>query len=182
MSKGMLGAAGGLSAADREKLIPENIREGIVLFEGTPRQIVGTLYPAPEKGTFEGYTTSQGVSEMLGDIEGLGIISGGILLGGGNEVYSGLTWFINKLDFSKYSSIEISVSSPDWEVGNSFSFLFGVGKTTNYSEWLKSQSVVANASPKQAILNISEIKDFGYIKFQVSHVYSQRITRLTISK
>ena len=38
MSKGMLGAAGGLSAEDREKLIPENLREGVVLFAGTARE------------------------------------------------------------------------------------------------------------------------------------------------
>ena len=34
---------GGLSAADMAKLIPENIREGVTLFEGTPREVTGTL-------------------------------------------------------------------------------------------------------------------------------------------
>lgn len=43
MSKGMLGAAGGLSAEDREKLIPENLREGVTLFEGTSKEVVGTV-------------------------------------------------------------------------------------------------------------------------------------------
>ena len=49
MSKGMLGAAGGLSAEDREKLIPENLREGVVLFAGTAREIVGTFWPISKK-------------------------------------------------------------------------------------------------------------------------------------
>lgn len=43
MSKGMLGAAGGLSAEDRAKLIPDNIRAGVTLFEGTTREVIGTL-------------------------------------------------------------------------------------------------------------------------------------------
>lgn len=34
---------GGLSAADKAKLIPENIREGVTFFEGTPNEVVGTL-------------------------------------------------------------------------------------------------------------------------------------------
>ena len=46
MSKRLIAAAGGLSAEDREKLIPENLREGVTLFEGTPREIEGNLLPA----------------------------------------------------------------------------------------------------------------------------------------
>ena len=46
MSTSMIGAAGGLSAVDKAKLIPENIREGVTLFEGTPREIEGNLLPA----------------------------------------------------------------------------------------------------------------------------------------
>lgn len=42
MSKGMVPAAGGLSAEDRAKLIPENLRKGVILFSGTPKQVVGT--------------------------------------------------------------------------------------------------------------------------------------------
>lgn len=34
---------GGLSAADKAKLIPENLRDGVTLFEGTPREVTGTL-------------------------------------------------------------------------------------------------------------------------------------------
>lgn len=34
---------GGLSAADKAKLIPSNIREGVKFFEGTPNEVVGTL-------------------------------------------------------------------------------------------------------------------------------------------
>ena len=43
MSKGMVSTAGGLSAADRAKLVHENLREGVTLFEGTTREVVGTL-------------------------------------------------------------------------------------------------------------------------------------------
>ena len=45
MSKGMIGAAGGLSAADKAKLIPENIKAGVTLFAGTPREVAGVLAP-----------------------------------------------------------------------------------------------------------------------------------------
>lgn len=44
MAKCLVGAAGGLSAADKAKLIPENLRDGLKLFEGTSREVVGTLY------------------------------------------------------------------------------------------------------------------------------------------
>ena len=36
-------AGGGLTAADKAKLIPGNIRQGVTLFEGTPKEIAGTL-------------------------------------------------------------------------------------------------------------------------------------------
>ena len=43
MAKCLVGATGGLSAADKAKLIPENIREGVTLFEGTSKEVVGTV-------------------------------------------------------------------------------------------------------------------------------------------
>lgn len=52
MSKGMLGAAGGLSAEDRAKIISENLREGVTLFEGTSKQVIGALYPIPQEVQF----------------------------------------------------------------------------------------------------------------------------------
>lgn len=45
MSKGLIGAAGGLSAEDREKLVPENIRYGVDLFAGTSREVAGNAAP-----------------------------------------------------------------------------------------------------------------------------------------
>ena len=42
MAKCLIGVVGGLSAADKAKLIPENIREGVTLFEGTPREVSGS--------------------------------------------------------------------------------------------------------------------------------------------
>ena len=35
-------AGGGLTAADKEKLVPENVREGVTLFEGTGKAVKGT--------------------------------------------------------------------------------------------------------------------------------------------
>lgn len=43
MAKCLVGAAGGLSAADKAKLIPENIREGIII-----AGITGGLFPIDE--------------------------------------------------------------------------------------------------------------------------------------
>ena len=43
MSKSMISAAGGLSAEDRAKLIPDNVREGVTLFEGTAKEVVGSF-------------------------------------------------------------------------------------------------------------------------------------------
>ena len=45
MAKCLVGAAGGLSAADKAKLIPENIKAGVTLFTGTPREVAGVLTP-----------------------------------------------------------------------------------------------------------------------------------------
>lgn len=60
MSKGMLGAAGGLSAEDREKLIPENVRKGITLFAGTSKEVSGTAMP------FSMYASGAGYGETYG--------------------------------------------------------------------------------------------------------------------
>ena len=48
MAKCLVGAAGGLPAADRAKLIPANIRAGVTLFAGTQKELIGTLEPADE--------------------------------------------------------------------------------------------------------------------------------------
>jgi len=39
---------GGLSTADRAKLIPENIRNDVKIFEGTPREVTGNLFPSDQ--------------------------------------------------------------------------------------------------------------------------------------
>ncbi len=36
---------GGLPAADKARLIPENLREGVTLFAGTPKEVVGKVVP-----------------------------------------------------------------------------------------------------------------------------------------
>lgn len=44
MSKSMMSAAGGgLSAADKAKLIPGNIKKGVTFFQGTSKEVVGTF-------------------------------------------------------------------------------------------------------------------------------------------
>ena len=43
MGRVMMRAGGGLTQADRAKLVPGNIRQGVVLFEGTSRQVDGIL-------------------------------------------------------------------------------------------------------------------------------------------
>ena len=42
MAKCLVGAAGGLTASDKAKLVPENLRDGVKLFEGTPREVSGS--------------------------------------------------------------------------------------------------------------------------------------------
>lgn len=49
MSKSMIATAGGLSAADRENLIPANLRDGV-----TVAKVTGTLIPAKEMLTMGG--------------------------------------------------------------------------------------------------------------------------------
>ncbi len=43
MGKAQQAAGGGLTAADRAKLIPSNIRQGVTLFEGTSKEVAGSL-------------------------------------------------------------------------------------------------------------------------------------------
>ena len=52
MSKGLIGAAGGLSAADKAKLIPENIRAGVTLFDGTAKEVTGQLHSIEQEPQF----------------------------------------------------------------------------------------------------------------------------------
>ena len=56
---------GGLSAADRAKLIPENIRSGVTFFEGTPRQVVGNVQALASNQFFAGYYGMWGVVDSI---------------------------------------------------------------------------------------------------------------------
>ena len=47
MSKSMIGPAGGLSAEDRAKLIPKNIRAGVHFFDNSLREVVGNYVSMP---------------------------------------------------------------------------------------------------------------------------------------
>ena len=62
MGKTQQAAGGGLTAADRAKLIPANLRKGIVLFEGTAKEVVGTADIMPDVA----YISSLGVSCRAG--------------------------------------------------------------------------------------------------------------------
>lgn len=65
MGKTQQAAGGGLTAADRAKLIPENLRKGVVLFGGTAKEITGSL--APYRDYFIAlwnYNFSQGTQAM----------------------------------------------------------------------------------------------------------------------
>ena len=46
MSKGMTAAAGGLSAADKELLVPENIRSGVTI-----GKVIGSLIPSTQENS-----------------------------------------------------------------------------------------------------------------------------------
>lgn len=66
MAKCFVGAAGGLSAADMAVLIPENLRKDVVIFAGTPKEIVGTLTPpAPITVVKFTYPTGSVTSEPI---------------------------------------------------------------------------------------------------------------------
>lgn len=51
---------GGLTSVDKSKLIPENIRKGITLFEGTAKEVAGTAVP------FSMYASGAGYGETWG--------------------------------------------------------------------------------------------------------------------
>lgn len=63
----------GLTAADKAKLIPENIRAGVTLFEGTPKEVVGILPTEEYIGAYvfgnasgaASMSTSSGSNEFL---------------------------------------------------------------------------------------------------------------------
>lgn len=189
MSKGMVTVAGGLAAADKEKLIPENIREGVVLFAGTSKEIIGTLYPAPESGTFVGYdgaTSYDTLSPMLGGLSPGPVFSapgerpGGIMLFGRQITTKTVAWFTNLIDFSKYSAITFTVWGVSWE-GNK-SVTFGVGSTTNLDEWMASTpSVVYADKYTQYVVDVSGVEGFGFIKWQSAGAWSQYITSFVVT-
>lgn len=43
MGRVLMRTGGGLTAADRAKLVPSNIRQGVTLFEGTQHEVTGVL-------------------------------------------------------------------------------------------------------------------------------------------
>lgn len=171
---------GGLAAADKEKLIPENIREGVVLFAGTPREVVGTLYPAPEPGTFVGYTAGGAISDMLGGLGGnLWLFnSEGIKWypGSGGQ---GLGWFTNRLDMSRYKSIFIHTTGYSHE--GLTRWTFGVSQDTNRDSYEKSIDITVGQSPQSFSFDVTDVSGLCYIKWQTNDARNQYITKIEVS-
>ena len=73
---GELYAFSSINQIDKEKLIPENIRSGVILFEGTEDEVVGSFWPISTKIAYSGAQTSLRVSEGYYEIEMAGAQGG----------------------------------------------------------------------------------------------------------
>lgn len=90
-------AGGGLTAADRAKLIPANIRQGVTLFAGTSHEVTGALL-----GTVAG-----------GPLSDLGVqypaaVTGGV--NGSSRNASAKFYFLNAFDVTYIENIEVVFS------------------------------------------------------------------------
>ena len=129
---------GGLSAADRAKLIPQNLRKDVVLFAGTPREVVGSLtwqdlFPATmvvqNKSVIDefiggGITASHG--PIYVDTEGIRCYT--------YDVVHGFRFNL-PIDSSLFSTVRFSWTGADTYRNGAF-ISFGVGgQTLNDSDW-----------------------------------------------
>ena len=89
MAKCLVGAAGGLPAADRAKLIPANIRAGVTLFAGTQKELIGTLEPADELDVLATMYYYQGAISQVIYWTGSGYAIGSVQTGFGSVTVSG---------------------------------------------------------------------------------------------
>lgn len=103
MAKCLVGAAGGLPAADRAKLIPGNIKAGVTFFEGTPRAVAGTFTADADAGAADllsGRTAYVNGKKVTGALKVLyaggcktSTYAGGVRWNGASYVYEGHSYF-----------------------------------------------------------------------------------------
>lgn len=103
MAKCLVGAAGGLPAEDKAKLIPGNIKAGVTFFEGTPRAVAGTFTAdatATADQILSGRTAYVNGKKVTGALKVLyaggcrtGTYAGGIRWNGASYVYEGHSYF-----------------------------------------------------------------------------------------
>ncbi len=58
-------AGGGLTRADMAKLVPENIRQGVTLFEGTAKEVIGEVIPQKIYIPSIAYTAENGKGDTM---------------------------------------------------------------------------------------------------------------------
>lgn len=89
MAKCLVGATGGLSAADKAKLIPANIRAGVTLFAGTQKELIGTLEPADELDVLATMYYHTGDISTVTYWNGAGYVTGSVQTGFGSVTVKG---------------------------------------------------------------------------------------------
>ena len=89
MAKCLVGAAGGLPAADRAKLIPANIRAGVTLFAGTQKELIGPLEPADELDVLASMYYYTGDIATVTYWNGAGYVTGSVQTGFGSVTVKG---------------------------------------------------------------------------------------------
>ena len=93
MAKCLVGATGGLSAADKAKLIPANIRAGVTLFAGTQKELIGTLEPADELDVLATMYYYTGDIAQVTYWTGSGYVNGNVQTGFGSVTVNTLPSF-----------------------------------------------------------------------------------------
>ena len=116
----VVGEAVLLSAEDRAKLIPENLRAGVVLFPGTEYEVVGSLTwqdLLPQKVVGQsGATINRDVLGGLVNTSQGTINSNGIFPGrSGNLAFS----FTKQIDTNIYQAVEFTIGRVDYAVDSS---------------------------------------------------------------
>lgn len=143
MGKTQQAAGGGLTAADRAKLIPENLRKGVVLFGGTAKEVVGRAVIFEDKD----YISNYGVTITPGYLY--------IAAGHTNEPVSATS--NPAIDISSYDYVTFMGCDPKTTVGP------GSIKSCRCSV-LKDGAEVAYGNGKDANIDVSGIT--GAVQFR----------------
>ena len=116
----VVGEAAMLSEEDRAKLIPKNIRSGVILFPGTEYEVVGSLTwqdLLPQKvigqsgATINPNILGSLINTSQGTINGNGILPGR----SGNLAFS----FTKEIDTNIYQAVEFTIGRVDYAVNSS---------------------------------------------------------------